>query len=59
MIVAGKKGYLLVEGHGEVEAAQNLIIRLSQDLSLYNIPWTKPRRWPLLHIPAPAAYPTS
>ncbi|MCI5120867.1 MAG: hypothetical protein D3908_06705 [Candidatus Electrothrix sp. AUS4] len=49
MIVAGKKGYLLVEGHGEVEAAQNLIIRLNHDIGIYNIPWSKPLRWTNLH----------
>ncbi len=49
MIVAGKKGYLLVEGHGEVEAAQNLITRLSHDIGIYNIPWSKPLRWTNLH----------
>jgi hypothetical protein len=43
-----KKGYLLVEGRGEVEAAQNLITRLSLDIGLY-MPWNKPLRWPNLH----------
>ncbi len=42
------KGYILVEGHGEVEAAQNLVIRLSLDIGL-NLPWTMPRRWLNLH----------
>jgi len=42
------KGYILVEGHGEVEAAQNLIVRLSYENSLYQ-PWTTPRRWKNLH----------
>ncbi|MCI5148345.1 MAG: hypothetical protein D3916_02940 [Candidatus Electrothrix sp. MAN1_4] len=49
MIVAGRKGYLLVEGHGEVEAAQNLITRLSHDIGIYDIPWSKPLRWTNLH----------
>jgi len=42
------KGYLLVEGHGEVEAAHNLVARLSHDLGLH-IPWAQPRRWTNLH----------
>jgi len=42
------KGYILVEGHGEVKAAQNLIVRLSHENGLYR-PWTTPRRWPSLH----------
>lgn len=42
------KGYMLVEGHGEVEAAQNLIARLSGSAG-FHAPWTKPRRWPNLH----------
>ena len=37
-------GYILVEGHGEVRAAGNLINRLSRDLGLA-LPWTKPIRW--------------
>lgn len=43
-----RKGYLLVEGHGEVEAAHNLVCRLSLDMGLY-LPWATPRRWPNLH----------
>ena len=46
--MAAKKGYLLVEGHGEVEAAQNLIVRLSREVGPY-IPWAGPLRWPNLH----------
>lgn len=42
------KGYILVEGHGEVKAAQNLIVRLSHENGIYQ-PWTTPRRWPNLH----------
>ncbi len=42
------KGYILVEGHGEVKAALNLIVRLSQENKFYT-PWTTPRRWPNLH----------
>jgi hypothetical protein len=46
--MVSKKGYILVEGHGEVEAAENLITRLSHDLGHFQ-PWTTPRRWPNLH----------
>jgi hypothetical protein len=46
--VTAKKGYLLVEGHGEVEAAQNLIARVSQTVGLH-LPWSRPLRWPNLH----------
>ncbi len=42
------KGYILVEGHGEVEAVQNLIVRLSVELG-FTLPWTLPRRWVNLH----------
>ena len=37
------KGYLVVEGFGEVDSAQNLITRLSQDLG-YGVPWSRPLR---------------
>ncbi len=43
------KGYMLVEGHGEVEAAQNLIARLSADLGCHRLYWTRPLRWRNLH----------
>lgn len=46
-MVAGK-GYILVEGHGEVEAAQNLIVRLTKELG-HQQPWDIPRRWVNLH----------
>lgn len=46
--MATNKGYLLVEGHGEVEAAHNLVVRLSRDLGLNN-PWVHPRQIPNLH----------
>ncbi len=42
------KGYILVEGYGEVDAVPNLISRLCRDLDCL-IPWTKPLRWPNLH----------
>lgn len=43
------RGYLLVEGHGEVQAAGNLVVRLWQDLALPPLPWTRPLRWTQLH----------
>ena len=46
--MALKKGYILVEGHGEVKAAHNLICRLSHEIGMYQ-PWHVPRRWPNLH----------
>ncbi len=42
------KGYILVEGHGEVEAVQNFISRLSRDIGCF-IPWAHPLRWTNLH----------
>jgi len=48
MSLASRKGYIIVEGHGEVEAAHNLICRLSHELGLH-LPWGIPRRWPNLH----------
>ena len=42
------KGYILVEGHGEVQAAHNLIVRLTAEQGFYR-PWTTPRRWLNLH----------
>lgn len=39
-----RKGYLLVEGHGEVQAAGNLIARLAADMGMA-MPWTNPIRW--------------
>ena len=44
-----RRGYILVEGHGEVEAAHNLVTRLSQELGV-QLPWTRPRRWKNLHL---------
>jgi hypothetical protein len=43
------KGYVLVEGHGEVEAVPNLLNRLQVDLELPFLPWSTPLRWPKLH----------
>lgn len=44
------KGYILVEGHGEVEAAGNLVTRLWRQTG-HDLPWTPPRRWLNLHLP--------
>ncbi len=46
--MAKNKGYILVEGHGEEKAVQNLIVRLSLHLGV-SLRWTKPRRWVNLH----------
>ena len=43
------KGYMLVEGHGEVEAAGNLISRAWQATGHW-LPWGKPIRWKNLHL---------
>lgn len=43
------KGYILVEGHGEVEAVQNLVERIAKTTTHPPIPWSTPRRWPNLH----------
>lgn len=51
-MVSTQKGYILVEGKGEEEAAHNLVTRLSREVGL-TLPWTKPRRWPNLHQWAP------
>jgi len=40
--------YVLVEGYGEVEAAQNLLARVSTELEVF-FPWAHPRRWVNLH----------
>lgn len=42
------KGYALVEGHGEVRAAGNLLARLSREIGLPS-PWDVPIRWKNLH----------
>lgn len=39
---------MLVEGHGEVAAAGNLVTRLWQDAGRWQ-PWAPPRRWKNLH----------
>jgi len=42
------KFYVLVEGHGEVGAVQNLVVRVSNNCG-YFYPWSNPLRWPNLH----------
>ena len=45
------KFYVLVEGHGEVGAVQNLVVRVSRVSNNcgYFYPWSNPLRWPNLH----------
>lgn len=43
------KGYVLVEGHGELGAVDNLVSRLSADLGL-PLSWAPAIRWPNLHV---------
>lgn len=43
------KGLIVVEGHGELEAAHNLVSRLAPELGLHT-PWAPPRRYPNLHL---------
>lgn len=43
------KGYVLVEGHGEVGAVGNLLSRLSPELGLA-LTWAPPIRWKNLHL---------
>lgn len=43
------KGYILVEGQGEVEAAGNLVTRLWKQTG-HGLPWTLPKRWLNLHL---------
>jgi hypothetical protein len=45
------KGYILVEGHGELGAVDNLIARLSLDLGFHS-PWAPAIRWKNLHLQA-------
>ncbi|MBI5499680.1 MAG: DUF4276 family protein [Deltaproteobacteria bacterium] len=44
------KGYILVEGHGDVSAAGNLVHRLWAELT-GTMPWAPPIRWKNLHHP--------
>jgi hypothetical protein len=43
-----KRGYILVEGHGEVGAADNLVTRLWQEAGHWQ-PWAPALRWLNLH----------
>ncbi|MCA9708255.1 MAG: DUF4276 family protein [Myxococcales bacterium] len=43
------KAYMLVEGHGEVAAAGNLVTRLWKAAGHW-LPWGKPIRWKNLHL---------
>ena len=43
------KGYVLVEGHGEVEAVGNLIHRVSAAMG-FHAPWGAPIRWRNIHL---------
>lgn len=38
------KAHMVVEGHGEIEAARNLVIRLWADLGLPHVVWAPPKR---------------
>ena len=42
-------GAIVVEGHGEIDAAPNLVSRLGADLGVF-IPWNKARRFKNLHL---------
>ena len=44
-----ERAYLVVEGHGDREAALNLVARLAQDLGLAGLHWADPIRGRNLH----------
>lgn len=44
-----KRGYLVVEGHGDGQAALNLLVRLWEDLDLPPLHWSNPIRGKNLH----------
>ncbi|WP_437804898.1 hypothetical protein [Sorangium sp. So ce1078] len=46
------KAFLVVEGHGEIEAARNLVIRLCADLGLPHVVWGTPKRGKALNTRA-------
>ncbi len=46
--MAAGKGWILVEGHGEVDAVANLIARMWRERGA-PFPWMPPRRWLNLH----------
>ncbi len=41
--------FMVVEGHGELEAAHNLIVRLTREHG-HDLQWARPRRFPNLHL---------
>jgi hypothetical protein len=43
------KSYVLVEGHGEVDAVGNLIHRVSAAMG-FHAPWALPIRWKNIHL---------
>jgi hypothetical protein len=43
------RGYLVVEGHGDGQAALNLVVRLSKDLGFTELHWAEPIRGRNLH----------
>ena len=43
------RAYLVVEGHGDGQAALNLVTRLAQDLGLPELHWAEPMRGRNLH----------
>lgn len=43
------RGYLVVEGHGDRQAAKNLIVRLWEDLDISVLHWAEPIRGQNLH----------
>lgn len=43
------RGYLVVEGHGDGQAALNLVVRLWDDLGLPALHWVEPIRGKNLH----------
>lgn len=45
------RAYLVVEGHGEIKAAQNLVVRLAGDLGIHLPHWAEPIRGKNLHQP--------
>lgn len=47
-----RKAYLVVEGHGEVEAARNLVTRLWAELALPHVVWGAPKRGKALNTRA-------
>lgn len=44
-----RRGYLIVEGHGDGDAALNILTRLAKDLGLHGLHWDRPIRGKNLH----------